>query len=701
MRLLDVSAVLDRERDIRQAGPETKVLEQLDDETAKYAILSHRWGTEVDYDEITGLMKMNEQDRDEVRQRDGYRKIIKSCEQAKEDDLRWLWIDTCCIDKRSSAELSEAINSMYRWYHNAQICYVYLNDVDESALPTSQNFIRFGGSNGWPEWFSRGWTLQELIAPTELEFFNKSWVSIGTKQDLTSTLEDITRIPQDVLRDVKALSSTDSWERPSVAQIMSWAADRKTTRVEDRAYSLMGLFGVNMPMLYGEGSKAFQRLQLEIIRATSDHSIFAWNPKRQGTWNLGSVLADDPNCFWGCHDIENVDTNDFGDKLVAYMRQGIPGKVIDRVKLFWLRRRVRPLQLSRWDVTNLGIQVSLPVIHCRGLPQYFFTVVLPCCDRDGNLLTVDLHSRGHSFYERRRVLTWTTIDSVPELRSLRFTYTQNTVKSCHNLRLHDRRVSWHGFTRCGTFPRKIVDNAVTLSSQESTLVILVYANNDVGSRFAVGFGYCLGQVWSCIVCDECPAKQETLSWVDFAKQVHDGLWSSSINQTYLHGGFTLIRNAHLPQTIWDARIVCRNSDSDYSDVMIDIEQCPGCCTGPREKTFMSESHALWLPWMSNKRGSHKLRLDGELARFDFSSGQGIAVSNNAFLEAYGSSDISSLVTMATPLVATSNAAATYLRKCRNVVLIPRIWLIVRSSPTYPATKACHVPVACGLRMRLP
>ncbi|KAI6160373.1 heterokaryon incompatibility protein-domain-containing protein [Pisolithus thermaeus] len=249
MRLLDVSAVLDRERHIQRAGPKTKVLEQLDDETAKYAILSHRWGTEVDYDEITELMQMDEQDRDEVRQRNGYRKIIKSCEQAKEDGYRWLWIDTCCIDKRSSAELSEAINSMYRWYRNAQMCYV-----------------RFGRSNGWPEWFSRGWTLQELIAPVELEFFNESWVSIGTKQGLISTLGDITGIPQDVLRDVKTLRSKDSPERPSVAQIMSWAADRKTTRVEDRAYSLMGLFDVNMPMLYGEGSKAFQRLQLEIIR---------------------------------------------------------------------------------------------------------------------------------------------------------------------------------------------------------------------------------------------------------------------------------------------------------------------------------------------------------------------------------------------------------------------------------------------------
>ncbi|KAI5993221.1 heterokaryon incompatibility protein-domain-containing protein [Pisolithus albus] len=342
MRLLDVSAVLDRERDIQRARPKTKILKQLDDETAIYAILSHRWGTEVDYDEMTGLMKMDEQDRNEVRQRNGYQKIIKSCERAKKDGYGWLWIDTCCIDKRSSAELSEAINSMYRWYCNARMCYVYLNDVDELALPSGQDFNRFGESNGWPEWFSRGWTLQELIAPTELEFFNKDWESIGTKQDLTSALEEITRIPQRVLRGGKALSSTDPWERPSVAQIMSWAADRKTTRVEDRAYSLMGLFGVNMPMVYGEGSKAFQRLQLEIIRVTSDHSIFAWNPKRQGTRNLGSVLADDPN-YW--------------------------------VKLVRLRRRVFSLPPSRWDVTNLGIQVSLPVIHLGALMS---------CDWTGN-----------------------------------------------------------------------------------------------------------------------------------------------------------------------------------------------------------------------------------------------------------------------------------------------------------------------------
>ncbi|KAI6110359.1 heterokaryon incompatibility protein-domain-containing protein, partial [Pisolithus thermaeus] len=270
MWLLDVEAILDRENDIRGFDAEIEVLKRHNDKSTSYAILSHRWGTEVTYDEITGLTAMKPRKRDSVRERDDYQKIIKSCEQAKQDGYKWMWIDTCCIDKRSSAELSEAINSMYRRYRNAQKCYVYLNDVVESIFPTEQDFSRFGKSNV----VLSGWTLQELIAPTEVESFNNSWVSIGTKRDLTSSLEIITRIPEMVLKYEQVLRSTSRC--PSVAHIMSWAAHRKTSRMEDRAYSLMGLFGVNMPMLYGEGSKAFQRLQREIIRTSSDYSIFAW-----------------------------------------------------------------------------------------------------------------------------------------------------------------------------------------------------------------------------------------------------------------------------------------------------------------------------------------------------------------------------------------------------------------------------------------
>ncbi|KAI5981191.1 heterokaryon incompatibility protein-domain-containing protein [Pisolithus marmoratus] len=264
-----------------------EILKELDDETESYAILSHRWGVEVTYEEMIGFMKMEEWKRDEVRKRDGYQKIIKSCERAMKDNYKWLWVDTCCIDKRSSAELSEAINAMYRWYQNAQVCYAYLNDVDGLVFPTERDDSKFDQSNGWPEWFMRGWTLQELIAPEQVQFFNRDWVSIGNKQRLAPILESITGIPRDVLMDGMV------GQRLSVAQIMSWAAERKTTRVEDRAYSLMGLFGVKMPMLYGEGKNAFRRLQLEIIKETSDHSIFMWGlgPREPRT---GSVLADDP-----------------------------------------------------------------------------------------------------------------------------------------------------------------------------------------------------------------------------------------------------------------------------------------------------------------------------------------------------------------------------------------------------------------------
>ncbi|KIK16414.1 hypothetical protein PISMIDRAFT_59462, partial [Pisolithus microcarpus 441] len=254
-----------------------------------YAIVSHRWGEEINYEEMIGLTKMKRKERKEVKRRYGYQKIVKSCEQAAKDGYTWLWIDTCCIDKRSSAELSEAINSMYRWYRNAQVCYAYLNDVGESTFPTKKDDDKFSQSNGWPEWFMRGWTLQELIAPKEVKFFNKGWVPIGNKRHLAPTLQVITGIPHEVLTGGMAAKSL------TVAQIMSWAANRKTTRVEDRAYSLMGLFGVYMPMLYGEGEKAFRRLQLEIIRRSSDQTMLsAWDPRMLRT---SSVLAEEPSDY--------------------------------------------------------------------------------------------------------------------------------------------------------------------------------------------------------------------------------------------------------------------------------------------------------------------------------------------------------------------------------------------------------------------
>ncbi|EIW58122.1 uncharacterized protein TRAVEDRAFT_124208, partial [Trametes versicolor FP-101664 SS1] len=172
------------------------------------------------------------------------------CRIAREAGYRLVWNDACCIDKSSSAELTEAINSMFQWYRLADVCYVYLADLPD----TNASGVAFEQS----KWHRRGWTLQELIAPKRVVFLNQAWCAIGTKFALAPVLENITDIDFDVLTGRAALDSV------SVARRMSWAARRETTRVEDRAYSLMGIFGVHMPTIYGEGSNAFLRLQEEI-----------------------------------------------------------------------------------------------------------------------------------------------------------------------------------------------------------------------------------------------------------------------------------------------------------------------------------------------------------------------------------------------------------------------------------------------------
>lgn len=243
-----------------------------------YAILSHRWTD----DEVVFKDIEDETSRD----RAGYFKLQGAILQARADGYAYLWDDTCCIDKSSSAELSEAINSMWVWYREAAICYAYLCDVSSCAEdPDFEAQVRSS------DWFTRGWTLQELIAPKHVDFYNESWTSIGTRKELQQTISDITGIDADYLNHERPLSAA------SIAKRMSWAAHRKTTRLEDIAYCLMGLFAVNMPMLYGEGLRAFQRLQEEILRSSDDESIFAWVDKDAKDDDLHGLLADDPHKF--------------------------------------------------------------------------------------------------------------------------------------------------------------------------------------------------------------------------------------------------------------------------------------------------------------------------------------------------------------------------------------------------------------------
>ncbi|KAI2619979.1 heterokaryon incompatibility protein-domain-containing protein [Hypoxylon sp. NC1633] len=259
-------------------------------EETPYAILSHRWGNdEVLYEDIVGgFIQVS------CSKQVGYDKIIGACGQAKRDGHTHIWIDSCCIDQRSSTALSEDINSMYRY--NATMCYAYL-----AGLPNNPFDAHFGPSFANHEWFERGWTLQELIAPKEVKFFTdldlggnrdtKRWYYLGRKTEMCDSLSRTTGI------DPSILSHERHVRQASVAKRMSWAAKRKTRKIEDRAYCMMGLFDVNMPMLYGEGEKAFIRLQEEIMKDSSDESLFAWRNGNAHPNDHVGLLATSPAMF--------------------------------------------------------------------------------------------------------------------------------------------------------------------------------------------------------------------------------------------------------------------------------------------------------------------------------------------------------------------------------------------------------------------
>jgi hypothetical protein len=223
-----------------------------DDEIPAYAILSHTWneGQEVTFDDLT---------KNSGKSKTGYDKIRFCALQAKRDGLYYFWIDTCCIDKSNNAELSEAIISMFRWYKNAEKCYVYLSDV--SSKPSGE------GSDAHRKrkpvirksrWFTRGWTLQELIAPVSVGFYSKDGERLGDKESLKQTLHEITGIAVQALERSPMTTFT-------VDERMLCARGRKTKREEDAAYSLLGIFDVQMPLLYGEGrQKAMDRLRKEV-----------------------------------------------------------------------------------------------------------------------------------------------------------------------------------------------------------------------------------------------------------------------------------------------------------------------------------------------------------------------------------------------------------------------------------------------------
>lgn len=385
-----------------------------------YAILSHTWrlpqaGGEQSYTDILELQASLKSNRGRDRST-AYTaapvhysehgtifahpelsdKIKRACKIARDAGFRLIWIDSCCIDKSSSAELSEAINSMFQWYELSDICYAYLEDVPDGDDPTDSE-SHFQSSR----WHTRCWTLQELIAPAHVEFLTKSWRLLGTKMGLAKTLELLTGIDFTILTGQAAVDSA------SVARRMSWAADREATRVEDEAYSLMGIFHVHMTPIYGEGQNAFLRLQEEIVKVIPDQSIFSWgsscvlrSSRQHYPIPLPFTSSSDPGLFasgaWVfkfCRGITPITPSCFAELLGLDSSKNAPSLhcVLTaqgvRVQLLCLKLAAIP-EVRRKFWTALGFHSQCSNCMLRMADTF---AILQCQDHSGYLIALPLY----------------------------------------------------------------------------------------------------------------------------------------------------------------------------------------------------------------------------------------------------------------------------------------------------------------------
>ncbi|KAK5625917.1 hypothetical protein RRF57_001633 [Xylaria bambusicola] len=336
-----------------------KLVEVPEESAPRYAILSHTWGkAEVTFQDIQELSRREwsravSQTAMAIQKKKGFIKIRRAAAIAADHGYNHIWVDTCCIDKTSSAELSEAINSMFRWYKKASICYAYMEDVKHGYHDRKGGLFSLLCQDS--RWFTRGWTLQELIAPEDVMFYGGDWGYLGSKahdEDVRISLAQITGI------DVRVLEGVIQPSEISIASRMKWASQRETTRIEDAAYCLMGLFDVNMPLIYGEGTKAFIRLQEEILKSSSDHSIFAWMAPETGSNEaLTGLLAETPQHFANVGNYR---------RMPPSASQGS----------------------ATWSTTNQGLRLSLFLLPCYDLLDFEihddYYAVLECVLRRGD-----------------------------------------------------------------------------------------------------------------------------------------------------------------------------------------------------------------------------------------------------------------------------------------------------------------------------
>ncbi len=372
---------------MRLIDTETLGLKEFMGEVPKYAILSHTWGAkELTYGEFL--------DRTNWKG-DCFDKIRATCREASNRGIRYAWVDTCCIDKTSSSELSEAINSMFRWYEESEVCFAFLVDVvRQQGTPG----VSFESSR----WFTRGWTLQELLAPRKLDFFDANWAPLGSRRNLSSRISSITRINETFLLENTVSSRQRLLQEASIAERMSWAADRVTTREEDVAYCLLGILGVNMPLIYGEGVNAFMRLQAEVISHCFDPSLLAWNAIRKGV----SLPPEKSPKYARWRSAYN---------MITWAEHPWSSAVaIHKKEIEWFQSGISPLALSpryflsaedigvgdvsiNWSATSQGLEITLPI--SQNIRPY---LLLPCylSDDPTSLVAIPLLKQDDGTYLR-------------------------------------------------------------------------------------------------------------------------------------------------------------------------------------------------------------------------------------------------------------------------------------------------------------
>lgn len=371
-----------------QSGEHTKFCQE------GYAVLSHRWfphevtlaqfGSHVE--ELRSGSSVLSPQLDKIR---------GACLTARNKGIKWVWIDSCCIDKRDLVETTESINAMYRWYRDSTLCIVYLYDVKKNAAISIKNshiFDRLGQDNP-SEWFSRGWTLQELLAPHHMEFYDKEWTYIGSKNRMKASISSITGI------DESYLTGESDFKKACIAQKMSWMVGRATTKEEDIAYCMIGLFGITLAPIYGEGMRAFTRLQETLMSSRfMDETLFAW---KMPTVNAGDqyndssdkwaadewgLLAPSPEWFAGSAGIRAVRI--LPPRQVPFTMEptGVKGPVT-RNPLSW--KKVRGLHL----LTSVGLMAGIiPGIIAgvynrhlvRKMSNEDFTLILNCVEVDAS-----------------------------------------------------------------------------------------------------------------------------------------------------------------------------------------------------------------------------------------------------------------------------------------------------------------------------